>query len=324
MLKLNFKKTRILSAVLALSTFGTVANVPNVSAGECDSFKSKPSSFIEKIKSGTKKFKKEHPKLLKAGIGIGGTILGVGALALGAKIAQEVYLRDVTTAVDNMSDKQVKAELKNQIEIFKNHDRNIFVIEDELIKKAHPRLLLIILMKINRLFEVYPAFAQKIKNRKITFNLGLIKEGFFKDLSTWAYVDITGVHFSKFYLSHLKLNFVLGKSNINSNFHSPGELDQIIERLTAHEMAHVLQFLILSTNICKKIDVYKKMKDDIIKIAKEEHRGTSEVISRYGETNEKEWFAEAFAHAECCNNPNPIGLATKDYIEELFKKNLEL
>ncbi len=66
------------------------------------------------------------------------------------------------------------------------------------------------------------------------------------------------------------------------------------------------------------------MKNDIIKIAKEKYRGTSEVISEYGETDEMEWFAEAFAHAECCNNPNPIGLATRDYIKELFKKNLEL
>ncbi len=258
MLKLNFKKTRILSAVLALSTFGTIVNVPNVSAEGCDNFKSKSSSFIEKIKSGTKKFKKEHPKLLKAGIGIGGTILGVGALGIGVlafgdKIVQEVYLRDVTTAVDNMSDKEVEEKLKNQIETFKDHDRSVFVIEDELIKKAHPRLLLIILMKINRLFEKYPVFTRELiesrKFMKSTFSLKLVK----RKARTVMSSNMEGVGINELWALHFKKSLAFGRMAIDINFHPPAELNQIIEFVITHEMGHVLQFLIAYIHLKKYI-----------------------------------------------------------------------
>lgn len=373
MLKLNFKKTKILSAVLVLSTFGTIANVPNVSAVKRNSFKIKPSSFTEKIKSETKKFKKEHPKLLNAGIGIGGAILGVGIHALGNKIAQElligiggtipgadtyaphgnrssqeVYLRDVPTVVDNMSDKQIQAKLKNQIKIFKNRDRSVFVIENELIKKAHPRLLLIILMKINNLFEKYPVFTKKLietkKFKNATFSLGLIGEthlndynGVEKYLRALAVTNVKGVYFNGFFLSHFKISLALGKMGTDSKFNPPVEPNQMIERLITHEMGHVLQFLIAEINFRKIYsgtqdysriytevakEVATNMKKGIMEIVKEKYSHESEIISRYGETNAFEWFAEAFAHMECCNNPNPIGLATKDYINNLFSKDL--
>ncbi|MDR1364302.1 MAG: hypothetical protein LBJ32_01560 [Oscillospiraceae bacterium] len=320
------KNIRNLADSLAFVMAGImITNVPSASAGLVDSIKNKASSATHKIKSEAKEFYKEHPTLSKVGIGIGATILGVGTIALGGKVAGEFYLRDVTTAIDNMSDKQVKIELNNQIEIFKNRDRNIFRVDDAFIKKMNPRSFLLLLLKLNNIFKKYPIFTQALiqnrRNRNETFSFRINES--FSGLQRIKHVGaggLSGITFNELYAPLFKISLIKGKQSINSGYHPPIELNQIVESWITHEMGHVLQFLIKETNGYSKSAV--EMKEDVIRIAMEKYGGTTRKISGYGETDEFEWWAEAFAHMKCCKNPNSIGLAMRDYLNELFAHDL--
>ena len=63
------------------------------------------------------------------------------------------------------------------------------------------------------------------------------------------------------------------------------------------------------------------MKSEIVKIAKEKFGAESSIISGYGETNNKDWFAESFEHLQCTSEEklSPLGKAMCYFLSE---KNL--
>ncbi|MDR1364826.1 MAG: hypothetical protein LBJ32_04295 [Oscillospiraceae bacterium] len=321
------KNTKNLAVSLAFIIAGTMlTNVPSASASMVDSIKNKASSATQKKKSEAKEFYKKRSTLSKVGVGIGATILGIGTIALGGRAVGEFYLRDVTTKIDDMSDKQVETELKRQIDIFSNRDRNVFKVDDTLMKKMNPRLFLLLLLKLNDIFEKYSLFTRTLtQNKRIrneTFSLRINKS--FSGLQKIKYfgeADLSGITFNELYAPFLKIVFIIGKQSINnSGFLPPKELNQIAEYWIAHQIGHVFQFLIRATNNCSKSAV--DMKEDVIRIAMERYGGTTRKISGYGETDEFEWWAEAFAYVQCRNNLNPLGLAMKDYLNELRTNTL--
>ncbi|BED92856.1 MAG: hypothetical protein RsTaC01_0751 [Candidatus Paraimprobicoccus trichonymphae] len=66
-------------------------------------------------------------------------------------------------------------------------------------------------------------------------------------------------------------------------------------------------------------DGSNKMKNEILKIAKEEYRNIDEIISTCGEIYPTEFFAEVFAYMECSDTPNFIGKAIANYINNWFE-----
>ena len=133
---------------------------------------------------------------------------------------------------------------------------------------------------------------------------------------------LDGITLNSLYAPFLKICLIAGKKTINSGFHPKIELNQIAESWIAHEMGHVLQFLIMEANDYRKSP--QNMKGDIINLATRKYNSTNRVISKYGEINVYEWWAEVFAHLECCNNPSPLGLAMRDYINTLFENKLRV
>ena len=63
------------------------------------------------------------------------------------------------------------------------------------------------------------------------------------------------------------------------------------------------------------------MKEEIINLARIKHNYSGNgYISRYGATNDSEWFAEVCAHCLCSEKPNALGLAFEDFMKQ---KNAE-
>ncbi len=337
--------TKSLAVILALTITASTSTM-NASAGVVDNVTNTVSSAANTVKNKIKEFYENHPVLSKFLIT---TAALVGTHEIYHKIEKEWYLRDVTTAIDNLSDAEVKKAIDIQVNAYINRAPDIFEIEDEVIKKTHPRTLLITLMRLNQLFEKYDKFTEElikykreknVESKKFTIRLTSYKmdgaEVFSAEQSTA--IDLSGFAFgSKLFAPNYKYNLYKYKKSVENNYHSLRDTSQLIDGIIAHEFGHAMEIL----HITRKFNIVwfredgdlfyvthtkkfnydnenDRIKREILKVANTKYKNTNKVISKYGETRSAEFFAEAFAHMECCNNPNPIGLATRDYIQNWF------
>lgn len=122
----------------------------------------------------------------------------------------------------------------------------------------------------------------------------------------------------------------LTKIQIQSNWWSKSDQQEMINHTLCHEYGHFVQKLIIDKQLERdKVDlsnennvnlirsIYaKKCKRDILSICKEQFHDDNEFISRYGEKQAVEFFAEAFANLVDSKNPTNIAKATEIYIKE--------
>lgn len=91
------------------------------------------------------------------------------------------------------------------------------------------------------------------------------------------------------------------------------------KQIITHEYGHILQFTMAGragkTNERQIGAFATSQKKAIMKIAQTKYGATSNDVSRYGLTNSKEFFAEAFANANG-GSPNAIGKAFNDYMAQ--------
>lgn len=126
----------------------------------------------------------------------------------------------------------------------------------------------------------------------------------------------------------------LTKEMIADKWWTKSDKNNYINKTMAHEMSHFVQRalldkiceyrkenLIRNNNPVKYEDVIaKKMKSDILKIAKKDYNCKDDAPSRYGSTNAYEFFAEAYSEVLCVEKEeklSPIAKATKKYIGRL-------
>ncbi len=111
---------------------------------------------------------------------------------------------------------------------------------------------------------------------------------------------------------------------------SASDKQDLINHTISHEYGHFIQKLIVDKQLKQdNVDMSdvntvkltrrlyeRKAKQEILKICKEQFKDDNEFISRYGNKDSAEFFAEAFANLADCKNPTNIAKATEIYIKE--------
>lgn len=129
------------------------------------------------------------------------------------------------------------------------------------------------------------------------------------------------------------------ENQIKANKWSKSDKDNYINKTILHELSHFVQRVVIEKlaiargenetrlfNPTHYFDLQsKKMKQDILSIAKKEFNSKTDVISIYGADNVNEFFAEAYSEVLCTKNfkdLSPIAKATDRYMKEI-KKEIE-
>lgn len=321
-------------------------------------------STPEKSVAGSKKFErfskcaKEHPVITAVS-----TVGALGAAALivwgGATLADEILykvcLRDVTTAVDNMTDDEVISYRDKAINEFKTIGQGKFDVDRTAIDKLPPRVLALFMGQINMILKAYPNIFRKYREYVLQQDRFIITVADSKQLPNEAcaqYMPVSKHLVINEDMAKVNLDRFLSDTNRSKKFGhlSTCDFDKLIESLVAHEMGHVIHHTIaagqmLCPNPLMPLEVSKVsyqdanmragkgytkisyeaflfepvlyMKKDVLKTAKEKFGYTGNgYISKYGKTNDMEWFAEVCAHAFCSKEPNALGKAMQEFLKE--------
>jgi len=325
--------SKVLSAALAAVT--ALSSMPSTSAALVSKHTAPPSSISlsKNLEIKSKEFYKNHPKLIKGTAGTavatGGALVAAGSSFGAAKGAKRYLLGDV----DKMSNEEAFKELEKEIKKLESRgnegSKKYFEVEGEEEYKKNPKLFLVYMREINRVFDAHPPFAKMLinhhRNNGTKFNIGFIpgtphpiadmifgkvgEEGHFDGFGR-AYSSLRGIE-----LANYPINLLLAGGNVvnKTGHHSSMDYKRILPAVATHELGHILQWSIMKD---KTGESEENMKKEIIEIAKKKQgENISEKISTYGE-DVREWFAEVFAHSECCSNPNPLGQAMKEYLSK--------
>ncbi len=315
----------------ALAAVTTLSSMPSTSAALVSKHIAPPSSISlsKNLEIKSKEFYKNHSKLIKgAAVTAGGALVATGSLFGAAKGAKRYMLEDIDKMTDEEALKKLEEEIKKLESRENEGSKKYFAVEGEEEYKKNPKLFLVYMREINRVFDDHPPFAQMLityhnyrgTKFKIKFMPGAphpLTDIIFGKVGEEGHLNGFGRAYSN--LSNIELvnypiNYLLAGGNVVNKMghHSPMDYKRILPAVATHELGHILQWLIINNSAEKSEE---NMKEEIIKIAKKNHGSNiSEKISTYGETNVCEWFAEVFAHSECSSNPNPLGQAMKEYL----------
>lgn len=95
--------------------------------------------------------------------------------------------------------------------------------------------------------------------------------------------------------------------------------------VSVHELGHAMQRAIFKkqtkTKSFAQYEEYcKKMRNDIIKLAKNKYKSETNTASRYGTTNANEWFAEAYTSLMLNGPKTPLTKAVDEYLKNIGGK----
>lgn len=199
------------------------------------------------LKEKSTSFYKKHPTLCRG-------LLFASSIAASAIIhytIREWNLRDVTTAIDNLSKDELENQIRAEISKYTNRAPDVFKIDPQLVKKSDHRFLLLSLMRINYLFDKYSGFTEdlinyrrgRIGNKKFFYLWPLDFKNYKSE--AWGTVGITENDLSGIGLTtmnHRNLLYGVKKGRQCEHF-SPGELDQLAEHILTHEFGHAVEML---------------------------------------------------------------------------------
>lgn len=260
------------------------------------------------------------------------------------------FLNDTNTKVNNMSETEVKNCLKSEIEKFESISSKFHVSEDA-IEKIDNRILLLLLCQMNEIFGKYPNITKSFVNNcsdESVFSVDTYKN---KVAAIATFVrtssfkkENTSITFNPTWLEDLEEAIYSIKISVRSSYNCKVDYNKLVQSIAAHEMGHLIQYTIIKQKInnpndeeknkyLSKYNDYKgsynsflnymsrKMKKSIVEIAEfnEPSHNVDINISTYGNTNEREWFAEVFSYACCNDSLDYLGNAMIQYIENIDK-----
>lgn len=333
--KIENSVKRIASAALALSiavgSFGVYADSPKFAPEN----KEPALTNLEKFS----KYTKEHRGVTLAGM------LGIGVAAslavVGGRWAVDTYrLRGTSIDVDTWDDATLQRNLDNEIAQF---EQKGFEVTDNARTQVPAKVLYLFMRRINLIINEYPNIIEKYRRQmasqtkifRITAEFCHLTAGGEAPAATVCGQGEFIIH-SHFFkdLRQAKLDIL---SNIRSGHNAPCDLNKLLEVSAAHEMGHIIQYALCNDTGLEVVDntTYKKgeigwspfgatslqatpMKEEIISKAIESDRIGS--ISKYGDEDAQEWFAEVCAHAFCSETPNALGTAMREFLQEQEQK----
>jgi len=188
--------------------------------------------------------------------------------------------------------------------------------------KTHQKNVLPYIKETNRILEKYSAATKTLieyhKKRKTLFYMALYSPP----------ADRSGLkgHFNMHEVAFYAPKVSYFRTLIDSyNYHlnnyvSSVSIKKLNASIAAHEMGHLIQRL--SWLDCRYYDITleefaEQQSKKIKEIAKTRYGCKDFSISKYGDSDPIEWFAEVFAHMECSDEDqlNPLGKAMRDYLQ---------
>ena len=260
----------------------------------------------------------------------------------------------VETLLHTSSSSNQSTNVDKEIKKYKDRAPDVFEIEDEVIKETEPEVLLRTLIQLNKLFDKYKNFTQKliktIKSKKYSqkFTIKLCDSPKC-DFSKEKWLATTDTTFSGINLSrkHYKKNSSCNLINRKpGNNWSPCDEDKYIEHIISHEFGHVMEFLyveecwhmpysivgfiieilnnsfpiIEETERDREITIRCNRYQNIKFLINYKMSFKSEDLGTYAQTGPREFFAEAFAALETSTDSKYkyIRNAVKDVISDWF------
>ncbi|MBR2735534.1 MAG: hypothetical protein IKE05_05020 [Clostridia bacterium] len=241
-------------------------------------------------------------------------------------------------AFGNVSESNIQSLIDTEKERFKKlgtiDNVEYFKIEKDIEKSIDTHVFLLALNQINKLLEKYRKLTNQLidilknSNKSLNISSGDLGGELMASGSPLEGSRDFCIFLSTAALGNFGAPSCLKMIGTLSGDYSHVEANQLVSSIAAHEIGHIFENVIYllhlktspaatSTNFLAKV-----IKEKIIKIAKEKYGATDSKISKYGETNDQEWFAEVFANLECANEENisPYGEAMRDVIK-MFEDN---
>lgn len=285
------------------------------------------------ITDDVKKFVKDNPKTTKAieGVGIGmAAVAGVlGLTRAGQHIGAKIYTRNIHTDVENMSPEELQRFLDDQISKFEargiDNGQALFKVGNAIKKEANKEILALAVSSLNIVLDKVPKLEEALKAYAEVYNLPFVfdweTKGEYKRPHC-AYFTLDenngtfGVKINKKFGKSMTYTQAFAKRTVKSGFHSPLDMNHLIEAAIAHEMGHAWEELVAipyanimayeeyksspvkdsGRRVSKSLKMYLGMTVKYRKYgSKVWHDAPEHHISNYGDTSDSEWAAECFA-----------------------------
>ncbi len=290
------------------------------------------STKIENRSFNTEKLRRKN---LAKNVFVGGclTCIGTSATVIGSLTISEVYksrMNDVYKLVENLEEKDIANKILEEVKKLQKRSNGIFKVKESFCK-VDPHVSLRFLLQVNAILDLLPGFEKLlirnhshfISSYKFTFSTEEFEGD--SNRTTMACFKYplgkikynTKIKISKTYFNSLDSAENSIRSSIFSGHNARVQNSKELESIIVHELGHALQHaLFLKEDSWRKLDdIAKYHKEEILNIAWDKYHTTNSCVSTYGETNEKEWFAELFAHTLLSDTSTNLGRAMCDFLK---------
>jgi len=274
-------------------------------------------------------------KKLGRNVFIGGclTCIGASAAVIGSLTLAEAYksrMQDVDKLVESLEDKAVADKILEEVKKLQKRSNGIFKVKESFCK-VDPYVSLRFLLQVNAILDLLPGFEKLlirnhshffISSYKFTFSTEEFECDSNKEtIACFKYPVGKIKHNTKIKISKTHFNSLNGaetkiKNSILSAHNAKVKDGKELESIIVHELGHALQHALFLDGSCMTLDeIAQKHKEEILNIAKGKYNTYNSYVSKYGETNAEEWFAELFAYALLNDVSTGLGRAMQDFLK---------
>ena len=212
----------------------------------------------------------------------------------------------------------VKATTRTEAEAIMFGDNGIFNANPSITKKKISDEMMIsvanTLQGLENKFAVLSKFTKQFKGMKPNFRPMRSKRAI-----AACYLSDGSMEFNPKFFSDTEVHRKTVLETRNDGFFMDFKDENALMYAFTHEYGHAVEgyyaYIVIKAD--NKDKLYKEIKNEISEIAKKNHPEikVKDLISGYGQTNAKEFFAETFANSQC-GAPNELGEAMNEWLKE--------
>lgn len=212
----------------------------------------------------------------------------------------------------------VKATTRAEAEAIMFGDNGIFNANPSITKKKISDEMMISVantfQELENKFAILSKFTKKFKGVKPNFRPMRSKHAI-----AACYLSDGSMEFNPKFFSDTEVHRKTVLETRNDGFFMDFKDENALMYAFTHEYGHAVEgyYAYIVVKADNKEKLYKEIKNEISEIAKKNHPeiNVKDLISGYGMTNAKEFFAETFANSQC-GAPNELGEAMNEWLKE--------
>lgn len=224
---------------------------------------------------------------------------------------KESVTENTDNHVNSLSPQEIDEKISEQIKIYIDRAPDVFIFDDSM-KQMDRRLLLPILTQINYLLDKYEGFTRTLITHKRTNqfkefrHLRLSCDNNFEHNVLASTSLGMGICFNANCFKKYEDLWNKERISMHRGYSAPCDKTHIILSTATHEFGHLIERLYTVDHPMEKDELIEKIFGNQSK----------NCLSGYGCESSGEFFAEAFAHLECCKpkNVNKIGRRLENFL----------